>query len=592
MTATYPNRMIVDVSGSVVEIEAAFRVTMQVYQHPTENRTFYAPDVEPSLDLAVPVLGVSGFNNYALPRPRFKATLINEEQKAATPRPVPAPAALTWGTISGPLTPRLRPLSAPAKRWGCLQFDGYTASDIAYYETKAGLPSVTLSNVLLDGFNGHPRAAAGRSRCRLDIEMAISMAPGLSKVIVYEAGPAGNWHDILNRMASDNLAKQLSCSWYIPGGKADAVADQIFQQMAAQGQAFFNASGDDDAYTGSIDFPGDTPYITQVGGTTLTTSGPGGAWVSEKVWNWGGGTGSGGGISTSTPFRATRRISDMAANQGSTTMRNTPDVALTADNVYVRADGQDYSVGGTSCAAPLWAGFTALINQAALANGAPLVGFINPAVYALGKSPAFTANFHDITTGNNESPSSPTKFVAVPGYDLCTGWGTPIGTNLIYTIGVPEPLRITPGSDLLFTGPVGGPITPATLSYSLTNKASGSLNWSVSRRRNLAQRFSGRWHAHRGRSGDQPHRAAQRAGQQPARPASYTATLWFTNLSDSFGQTRQVTLAIVTPPTHHLPTRQPGRFSGNDGQLHRRNRQQCVAILPMAVRQWQSTRPI
>ena len=307
---------------------------------------------------------------------------------------------------------------------GLLEFDGYTASDITYYETKAGLPSVTLSNVLLNGVSGRPSGSGGEVEVSLDIEVAISMAPGLAEVIVYEAQ---DWHDILNRMASDNLAKQLSCSWYIPGGGPDAVADQIFQQMAAQGQAFFNASGDADAYSGPIDFPGDTPYITQVGGTTLTTTGPGGAWLSEKVWNWGGGTGSGGGISTSYAIPSYQTNLDMTANQGSTTMRNTPDVALTADNVYVRADGQDYNVGGTSCAAPLWAGFTALINQAALANGAPVVGFINPAVYALGKSPAFTANFHDITTGNNESPTSPTKFVAVPGYDLCTGWGTPLG---------------------------------------------------------------------------------------------------------------------------------------------------------------------
>ena len=132
---------------------------------------------------------------------------------------------------------------------------------------------MTVSNVLIDGASGGPSGSGGEVEVSLDIEMAISMAPGLSKVMVYEAGPYGNWHDILNRMATDNLAKQLSCSWYIPGGGADTVADQIFQQMAAQGQSFFNASGDYDAYTGLIPFPGDTPYLTQVGGTTLTTSG-------------------------------------------------------------------------------------------------------------------------------------------------------------------------------------------------------------------------------------------------------------------------------------------------------------------------------
>jgi uncharacterized repeat protein (TIGR03803 family) len=543
VTATYPNRMIVDVSASVVEIEAAFHVALQVYQHPTEQRTFYAPDVEPSLNLGVPVLGISGLNNYAVPRPRLKATPIAGGRTAA-----PQTGSGTGGSYMGY---DFRAAYAPGAPFvgtgqivGLLEFDGYNASDIAYYETKSGLPSVTLSNVLLNGVSGRPSGSGGEVEVCLDIEVAIAMAPGLSKLVVYEAS---NWHDMLNRMASDNLAKQLSCSWYIPGGGPDPVADQIWQQMAAQGQAFFNASGDADAYSGPIDFPGDTPFITQVGGTTLTTAGPVGAWVTEKVWNWGGGTGSGGGVSTSYAIPSYQTNISMVANLGSTTKRNTPDVAMTADNVYVRADGRDYNVGGTSCAAPLWAGFTALINQAALSNGEPLVGFINPAVYALGKTPALTANFHDITIGNNESPSSPTKFPAVPGFDLCTGWGTPLGTSLIYSIGVPEPLRITPASDLLFTGPVGGPMTPTNLSYTLTNKAIGTVNWALTK--------DVTWLAVSPTSGTlsgggpstnitvRPNAAA------PSLPAgSYTATLTFSNLSDSFAQTRQVILAIVTPP--------------------------------------------
>ena len=543
VTATYPNRMIVDVSASVVEIEAAFHVALGVYQHPTDNRTFYAPDVEPSLDLAVPILNISGLDNFSLPRPRYKATPLVEGQAAA-----PQAGSGTGGTYMGKdfraaYVPG-SPFAGTGQTVGLLEFDGYNASDITYYETKAGLPSVTLSNVLLNGVSGRPSGGGGEVEVSLDIEVAISIAPGLSKVIVYEAN---NWHDMLNRMASDNLAKQLSCSWYTPGGGADLVADQIFQQMAAQGQAFFNASGDADAYSGPIDFPGDTPFITQVGGTTLTTSGPGGSWVSEKVWNWGSGTGSGGGISTYYAIPSYQTNINMTASQGSTTKRNTPDVALTADNVYVRADGQDYNVGGTSCAAPLWAGFTALINEAARASGSPVVGFINPAVYALGKTAALTANFHDITTGNNESPTSPTKFVAVPGYDLCTGWGTPLGTNLIYTIGVPEPLRITPSADLLFTGPVGGPITPVSQSYTLTNKASGSLNWSVTKDATwLTLSATGGTLTAGGPATNLTVKPNTLASNLP--PGSYAATLWFTNLSDSFGQPRHVTLAIVTPP--------------------------------------------
>ena len=78
---------------------------------------------------------------------------------------------------------------------------------------------------------------------------------------------------------------------------------------------------------------------------------------------------------------------------------------------------------GTSLAAPLWAGFMALVNQQAAANGQPPIGFVNPALYAIGKSTNYHSCFHDITTGSNTNSSSPTKYQAVAGYDLCTGWG-------------------------------------------------------------------------------------------------------------------------------------------------------------------------
>lgn len=452
VTVTHPNRVILDVEGAVADIEAALQVALKVYQHPSEARTFYAPDAEPSLDLAVPILHISGLENFFLPRPHFQAQSLDQ-----WPEPAPSSGSGPNGTYMGKdfraaYTPDTT-LTGSGQTVGLLQFNGYTASDITYYESKAGLPNVTLTNVLLDGYNGVPVLNGGEVEVSLDIEMSISMAPGLSKIMVYEAGPSGIWHDILNRMATDNLAKQLSCSWYIPNGVADPVADQIFQQMAAQGQSFFAASGDRDAYVGLIPFPGDTPYITEVGGTTLTTSGPGGSWQSEKAWNWGNGTGSGGGISTQYPIPSWQTNINMTSNQGSTTERNTPDVALTADNVYVRADGGDQNVGGTSCAAPLWAGFTALLNQQGAFGGRPAIGFINPAVYALGAATNYASAFHDITAGNNTNSSSPTRFYAVPGYDLCTGWGTPAGQNLITAleplVKVTLPASATEGDGLL-----------------------------------------------------------------------------------------------------------------------------------------------
>ncbi len=141
---------------------------------------------------------------------------------------------------------------------------------------------------------------------------------------------------------------------------------------------------------------------------------------------------SSGGISTSYTIPNWQQGTSMSANNGSTTMRNIPDVALTADNIYVvYNNGLSGSFGGTSCAAPLWTAFTALVNQQAAANGHATVGFINPAIYSIGNSSSYTSNFHDVTTGNNTNSASPTNFFAAPGYDLCTGWGTPKGQSLI-----------------------------------------------------------------------------------------------------------------------------------------------------------------
>ena len=360
VTGKHPNRLLVDVTGSVADIEKAFQVTMSVYKHPRENRNFFASSVEPSVPSALSVLDISGLNNYSLPHPKYKLKPADQSSKA-TSKFGSGPGGNYIGSdfrsayVPGTL------LTGAGQTVGLFQFDGYLQSDISAYEALAGLPNVPLQNVLLDGYNGVPTGNGGEIEVSLDIEMSISMAPGLSQIIVYEAGPFGFPNDILNRMATDNAARQLSCSWGWSGGP-QASTDQIFQQIAAQGQTFFDASGDNDAFgPGAVDdptqtgAPSDNPYIIQVGGTTLTTSGPGGAWVSETVWSVGGGIGSSGGISVFYPIPSWQQGVSMTNNQGSTTFRNLPDVAMTADNVYVIADnGTPYpGTGGTSCAAPL-----------------------------------------------------------------------------------------------------------------------------------------------------------------------------------------------------------------------------------------------
>jgi Pro-kumamolisin, activation domain/Divergent InlB B-repeat domain len=442
VTATYSNRTVLNVSGAVSDIEKAFHVTMQVYQHPTESRTFYSPNVEPTVNASVPILSVQGMNNYILPHPMYHII------PASNVQPEGGSAPNNGGFMGQDFRNAYLPgvtLKGTGQTVGLLQFDGFISSDIRTYENLAGLPNVPLITELLDGVDG----SAGEANVEvcLDIETSISMAPSLSAVFVFE----GEFPDsILSAMVSSGI-KQLSSSW---GYQQDATTEQFYKQMILQGQTFLTASGDGDAWVNIIhpvSFPNlESTNITLVGGTTLTMSGKGVAYVSETAWNSGsvgdfghnpdGFAGTAGGISTDLGIPSWQQGISMTANLGSTTNRNMPDVALTADNVFVVANGgQQLTVGGTSCASPLWAGFMALVSQQAATAGNPSVGFLAPEVYALAKTASYTNYFHDTITGNNFWDQSPTNFPAVAGYDLCTGLGTPNGKALIFQLAGRSP---------------------------------------------------------------------------------------------------------------------------------------------------------
>jgi uncharacterized repeat protein (TIGR01451 family) len=441
VTATHPNRMLLDVDMSVADIRRVFHVNIRTYNHPKDNRLFYAPDKEPTLDSTVPVLHISGLDNYVLPRPADLKRAGGKAQSASQNGSGPGGNYLGFD-FRHAFVPGVT-LDGSGESVALLEFDGYFANDILSYEQQAGLPNVTLVNVPIDGGVSVPGGNA--AEVSLDIEMVISMAPGISKVFVYES-PGGPVDDILSRMASDDSASQISASWFYG---IDPETEQLYKEFGAQGQSFFNASGDGDAYAGGVDTPADDPNITVVGGTELSMNGVGVSYASEVVWNEGfeppggnpqrnGYVGSGGGISTTYPIPVWQEGISMTANQGSTSFRNTPDVAMTAQSIWVIfSDGEAGSFGGTSCATPLWAGFTALVNQQARIFSLKPVGFINPAVYAIGKGPKYDLCFHDTTIGNNTNGPSPTNFFAVPGYDLCTGWGSPTGSNLINALAPP-----------------------------------------------------------------------------------------------------------------------------------------------------------
>jgi subtilase family serine protease len=413
------NRMVVDVEGPVANIEQAFHVTMGVYQHPTENRTFYAPDREPTLDLEIPVLHISGLDNFTLPH--AKHTRFSPGAGGARKTTGSGPGGDFIGSDMRAAYYGSGPLTGTGQSVGLFEYGGYELSDVQNYFTNLGQPfTVPVVGVSL---NGDPVACpkCEDSEQALDIEMAISMAPGLKQVVVYVGKSDVS---IFNQMAADNTSKQLSCSW---GWKDDeSTLDPIFKEMAAQGQSVFVATGDDGSSTSANQvWPADDPYVTAVGGTDLTTNGPGGSWLSETAWKDSAGMPS----KNKIPIPSYQQIAGVinSSNQGSTTLRNIPDVAAEADtDQYSCWDGTcGGGWGGTSYAAPQWAAFTAMVNQQAVANGEATVGFLNPTLYAIGTGPSYDSDFHDITSGANQ------KYSAVIGFDLVTGWGSFIGPSLL-----------------------------------------------------------------------------------------------------------------------------------------------------------------
>jgi subtilase family serine protease len=501
VTATYGNRLVLDVAGPAGAVEKAFHVTLRIYRHPTGARDFYAPDTEPTVDAALPVADIQGLSDFSRPHPRLHRMDAAVAAKAA-PKGGSAPDG-SGNYFGNDFRNAYAPdtaLTGAGQTVGMFEADGYYSNDIVAYATAAGngRTSIPIQTVLLDSFNGVPTTGpdSGNPEVSLDIEMAMSMAPGLAKIIVYEGNPDKFIpNDILNAMLDgSNTVKNLTSSWGWNGGPTNTT-DAIFMGMDAVGQSFFNASGDSDAYTTgatsvngvdntSLDnTPASNPYITQVGGTTLTT-GPNTAYISETVWNWnydssaGRYVGSSGGISSYYSIPSWQTNVNVTAGGGSASFRNIPDVALTADNIFVDyGNGSSGEFGGTSCASQLWGGFMALVNQQAAINNETGLGLVNPAIYAIAAGPDHAICFYDVTTGSNTWPSSPYLFYATNGYDLCTGLGTPSGQNLINALA---------GGDLIVypltgsaTGLAGGPFSIASGNFLLTNATSSPLTWSL-----------------------------------------------------------------------------------------------------------------
>ncbi len=478
---------IINATGTVDQVQTAFKVTISDYQDPS-GATYAAADSGPTLPPTVSanIQAIVGLDNIIpplkthmvlapttddAPLPADPAAATPTATSAATPPPGASgcDAALKIAANYGAYTPNqlstaynFTPFTQRGEQGqgqivALMEVDDYNEVNVAAYESCFGT-NVPISRVPVDG-GTHP--GRFQQEVELDIDAVIGMLPKLQQLLVYETDyRITAIIDSLQTMANDNLASVVSISF---GGCEQnrnfntfiMPEHIIFQQMAAQGMSVFAASGDSGSrdcllhHTSSanslaVDDPASQPYVTGVGGTKLTIDTTTNAYTSETVWNgFGSGSGAGGGgLSAVWPMQD-YQTGQGVANTYSNGKRQVPDVAASADPksgfiVYTMdpqtcarvtatvAQSCFMATGGTSVAAPIWAAAATVTNQHLTQAGYPRLGFANPIIYRLASSKSTV--FHDITTGHNcYDPScdgGDVRYPATVGYDMATGIGT------------------------------------------------------------------------------------------------------------------------------------------------------------------------
>jgi subtilase family serine protease len=526
--AVSANRLSIPLTGTAAQVGRAFAVSFRRMVLPGGRNATIA-SAAPALDASVAsdvqsVLGLSSLSQFhplatlrsvltPTTHPRLKAAA----KHSATGGPQPCSAASSAASSQGAYT---ADQIASAYRFSDLyqagdQGQGQTVAiyelepndpnDIAAYQSCFGTRA-SVSYIPVDGGAG---TGEGAGEAALDIENAIGLAPK-ANYLVYQgpnsnsSAPGSGPYDIFNAIISQDRAQVISVSWgECESSNTDGLQAEntLFQEAAAQGQSIVSASGDEgseDCFAPppsipstslAVDDPASQPFVTGVGGTTLSTLGPP---PGETVWNNGpvaglDGSGGAGGGGTSSIWSIPSYQSGAAASLhvGQSGSREVPDVAADADPntgyiVYWNGSGADVAsaagwqaIGGTSASAPLWAALLADINASSACHGSP-VGFANPALYRAAGT-AYGSDFNDITSGNNDLLGlNGGRFAAGPFYDMASGLGTPQAGGLAATL-CKATLRVTnPGSQRTTVGQSVG------LQLNTAGPVAGRISWRAS----------------------------------------------------------------------------------------------------------------
>ncbi len=412
-------------SGTVAGVGKAFGVALAQYRHP--SRGVYRGRTGPvylSPELVPIVSAVLGLDN----RRQASAHIRFRPMVSAGVSYTPPQVAGFYDFPSG--------LDGSNQTIGIIELGGgYSMKDIQTYCAGLGIALPSVTSVSVDGATNSPTGDANGAdgEVLLDIEVVGTIASKAKIVVYFAPNTDAGFVDAVNAAVHDSLGTPgaISISW----GDAESEwttqgiqsLDQALQDAATMGFTVLVASGDDGSSDGvndglaHVDFPASSQYAVGCGGTHISVKS--GGITSQVVWDdlpSGGATGGGVSDVFALPSWQTGVGVPPSANPGSKVGRGVPDVSADADpetGYRIMVDGQQIAVGGTSAVAPLWSGLLTLISQS---TGKP-VGYVNPILYAS----ISRTGFSDIVKGTNGA------YEAGPGWDACTGWGSPVGARLL-----------------------------------------------------------------------------------------------------------------------------------------------------------------